>query len=144
MIYVDGLDRKRGIAFNVDPDLMKIIRPPSACDRRTVGEAMQFLLEEWLVDVAADFAGKCTLIALALTIIERSLLEQRPAFFVIAGQRGSGKTTALQMVLEAVTGNEVAAAAWSTNEEERRKALLSYFMSGVPYILGTISTEVHR
>jgi hypothetical protein len=135
MIYVDGLDRKRGIAFNVDPDLMKIIPPASACDRRTVGEAMQFLLEEWLVDVAADFAGKCTLIALALTIIERSLLEQRPAFFVIAGQRGSGKTTALQMVLEAVTGNEVAAAAWSTNEEERRKALLSYFMSGVPYIL---------
>ena len=28
-----------------------------------------------------------------------------------------------------------AAAAWSTNEEERRKALLAYFLAGVPYIL---------
>ena len=25
LIYTDGLDRKRGIAFNVEPDLMKII-----------------------------------------------------------------------------------------------------------------------
>ena len=35
---------------------------------------MQFLCDEWLVDVATDYAGKCTLIAAALTMIERSLL----------------------------------------------------------------------
>jgi hypothetical protein len=34
-----------------------------------------------------------------------------------------------------VTGDLPAAAAWSSNEEERRKALLSYFLSGVSYIL---------
>jgi len=34
-----------------------------------------------------------------------------------------------------VTGIMPAAAAWSTNEEERRKALLAYFLYGVPYIL---------
>ena len=39
------------------------------------------------------------------------------------------------MLIKAVTGIWPAAAAWSTNEDERRKALLSYFMSGVPYIL---------
>jgi hypothetical protein len=39
------------------------------------------------------------------------------------------------MLIKAVTGIHPAAAAWSTNEEERRKALLSYFMYGVPYIL---------
>jgi hypothetical protein len=39
------------------------------------------------------------------------------------------------MTIKAVTGIWPAAAAWSTNEEERRKALLSYFMCGVPYIL---------
>lgn len=34
-----------------------------------------------------------------------------------------------------LTGIRPAASAWSSNEEERRKALLSYFMYGVPYIL---------
>jgi hypothetical protein len=96
---------------------------------------MRFLLDDWLRDVAADHDGKCSLVALALTVIDRSMLEERPAWFVTAGRRGSGKTTTLKMVLEAVTGGAVAASAWSSNEEERRKALLSYFMSGVPFIL---------
>jgi hypothetical protein len=39
------------------------------------------------------------------------------------------------MLIKAVTGIWPAAAAWSTGEEERRKALLSYFLHGVPYIL---------
>jgi hypothetical protein len=39
------------------------------------------------------------------------------------------------MLIMAVTGIWPAAAAWSTNEEERRKALLSYFLCGVSYIL---------
>ena len=39
------------------------------------------------------------------------------------------------MLIMAVTGLWPAAAAWSTNEEERRKALMSYFMYGMPYIL---------
>jgi hypothetical protein len=68
-------------------------------------------------------------------MIERSMLDQRPAWFVQAGRRGSGKTTAINMIVEAVTGSPAAASAWSTNEEERRKALLSYLMHGVPYIL---------
>ena len=39
------------------------------------------------------------------------------------------------MLIMAVTGMRPAAAAWSTNEEERRKALMAYFLFGVPYIL---------
>ena len=39
------------------------------------------------------------------------------------------------MLIMAVTGLWPAAAAWSTNQEERRKALMSYFLYGVPYIL---------
>jgi hypothetical protein len=68
-------------------------------------------------------------------IIERSLLPDRPAFFTSAGRRGCGKTTTLTMLIMAVTGLWPAAAAWSTNDEERRKALMSYFLLGVPYIL---------
>lgn len=35
----------------------------------------------------------------------------------------------------AVTGNEPSAASWSDSAEERRKALMSYFVSGVPLII---------
>ena len=52
-----------------------------------------------------------------------------------AGRRGSGKTTTLQMIIEAIIGCRAAASPWSPNEEERRKALLSYFMYGMAYIL---------
>jgi hypothetical protein len=88
-----------------------------------------------LCDVACDYAGKCILIAAALTIIERSLLPDRPAFWVTAGRRGGGKTTTIIMLLTAVTGIRPAAAAWSPNEEERRKALLAYLLEALPAIV---------
>jgi hypothetical protein len=135
VLVADGLERTRGIVFIVDPKLIKLIPQRAACTKAVVGEAMRFLCYEWLVDVATNAKGKAILVALALTIIERSLLDQRPAFFVTAGKRGNGKTTTLKMILEGTTGTPAAASAWSTNEEERRKALLAYFMYGVPYIL---------
>ena len=131
----DGLDRSRGIVFEIQKEVRAIIPDPKDCTKAAVRQAMQFLCEEWLCDVAADYTGKCTIIATALTIIERSLLDERPAFFVTAGRRGGGKTTLLTMLIMAVTGIRPAASAWSINEEERRKALLSYFLYGVPYIL---------
>jgi hypothetical protein len=54
MIYADGLDRNRGIVFNIEPALMTIIPTRSACDRAAVGDAKRFLLYDWLADVAAD------------------------------------------------------------------------------------------
>jgi hypothetical protein len=130
-----GLDRQRGIVFRVPPHLLSVIPDPADCTPAAVAEAMRYLIEEWLCDVAANYAGMCTLIAAALTIIERSLLSDRPTFFVTAGRRGGGKTTALVMLLMAVTGIRPAAAAWSPNEEERRKALLAYLMEAVPAII---------
>ena len=131
----DGFDRLRGIDFRIQPEVADCVPEAGTVTDDDVDREMRFLTDEWLVDVATDYAGKCTIIAAALTIIERSLLDQRPAIFVTAGRRGGGKTTTLIMLIKAVTGIWPAAAAWSTNEEERRKALLSYFMYGVPYIL---------
>jgi hypothetical protein len=131
----DRLDQLRGIDFRIQPEVSACVPKPGSVTADGVIEAMTFLTEKWLVDVATDYAGKCTIIAAALTIIERCLLDQRPAFFVTAGRRGGGKTTTLVMLIKAVTGIWPAAAAWSTNEEERRKALLSYFLHGVAYIL---------
>jgi hypothetical protein len=130
-----GLDRNRGIIFEI-PDQVRAIMPgPEACTEQAVAEAMRFLCDEWLCDVLTDCAGKAIIIALALTIMERSLLPERPAFWVTAGRRGGGKTTTLSILIFAVTGSLPAASAWSSNEEERRKALLAQLMYGAPYIL---------
>lgn len=130
-----GLDRQRGIIFRLQPELVDILPKPEECDSTAVAEAMQYLTDVWLCDVAADYAGKGILVAAALSIIERTLLPERPAFFVAAGQRGGGKTTALQMVFLAATGYRAPAAAWSANEEERRKSLFSYLGEGVPAVV---------
>jgi hypothetical protein len=92
---------------------------------------LKFLLDEWLVDVALDPVGKCVAVLLALTLLQRALLPERPAFFVTAGQRGGGKTTLVNMIIAAVLGRRAAAASWSDNTEERKKALFSYLRQSV-------------
>jgi hypothetical protein len=128
-----GLDRRSGIVFRVPPDLWLPAR--EECDDTVVGQAITFLCDEWLCDVATDYAGKCINIACALTIIERLALPERPAFFIVAGQRGGGKTTTLHMISTAVIGVKAAAASWSPNEEERRKALFAYLSMGLPFLV---------
>jgi hypothetical protein len=135
LAFEDDIDEERGIDFAIPKEVMALLPRREDCTPSAVKEAMEFLTDDWFADVKTDYDGKCTLIAAALTMIERSLLPNRPAFFITAGRRGSGKTTTIIMLIMAVTGIWPAAAAWSTNEEERRKALLSYFMAGVSYIL---------
>ncbi len=130
-----GLVRERGIVFRIPNELMARLPAREDCDDEAIARALAFLIDTWLCDVATDFTGKCILIAAALTLIERSLLPDRPVFFVTAGRRGGGKTTTLIMLLMAITGVRPAAAAWSPNEEERRKALLAYLMEALPSII---------
>jgi hypothetical protein len=135
LLAPEGLDRERGIQFIISDELRAFIPRREDCTPDAVKAAMQLLCNGWLVDVATDFPGKAIAIALALTLIERSLLDQRPCFRITAGRRGTGKTTLIIMLIMAITGLRPAAAAWSSDENERRKALLSYFMAGLPYIL---------
>jgi hypothetical protein len=131
----NGLDRARGIFFTIPKELSRVLPASRECAQLEVETAMKFLCDEWLADVATDYTGKCIIIAAALTVIERSLLPDRPAYSVTAGRRGTGKTTTITMLLTPLTGSRPAAATWSNDEEERRKALLSYFMRGESYIL---------
>lgn len=133
MLALSGLDRGRKLVFRIPPELRDILPKPQdpPPQDKHVAKALNFLVNEWLCDVATDFAGKCVLIALGLSIIERVLLPERPAFFVTAGKRGGGKTTALAMVILAITGKKPAAAAWSFSEDERRKALAAYLSEGL-------------
>ena len=135
LLAPEGLDRERGIIFIIPKDLRAVVPAAEDCTQERVRAAMDFLCDEWLCDVATDYTGKCTIIAAALTVIERSLLPERPAFFVTAGRRGGGKTTTILMLLIGVTGIWPTVSAFSTNEEERRKVLLSQFMVSMPYIL---------
>jgi hypothetical protein len=130
-----GLDRNRGIVFRVPNELQQLLPRQDDCAPSAVAEAMRFLTDDWLVDVATDYAGKCVLVALALTIIERTALPERPAYFATAGQRGGGKTTVINMVSVAVLGRRAAAAAWSPSEEERRKAIFAYLGEGVALLV---------
>jgi hypothetical protein len=125
-----GLDRNTGLVHRIDP-LLHACLPADPPSEQEVRDALNFLLGDWLVDVALDPAGKCLAIMLALTLIERALLPERPAFFVVAPQRGGGKTTLVHMITQAVLGRRAAAAGWSKNPEERKKALFSYFRQGV-------------
>jgi hypothetical protein len=130
-----GLDRLRGIAFIIDDKIRQCLPSGRIGDNAPVVTALDFLLNDWLVDVSCSFTGKCTAIALALTMIERSLLVERPVGFIDAPSAESGKTTLAKMLITAVTGLDAVAFAWSPSEEERRKALLSYFDAGLIYVL---------
>ena len=128
-----GLDRERRAVLRIEPALLGFM--PKLGDRGEVAEAFNFLMDAWLVDVATDAEGKCVLIALALSIIERVLLPERPVFFVTAGLRGGGKTTVLMMIALAAIGVKAAAAAWSSDPNERKKALFSYLLEGLPVLI---------
>jgi hypothetical protein len=130
-----GLDRDLGLIFEVDPvldDAVREIGPVSLADAQ---KAYTWLCENWLCDVATNAEGLAILIVLALTVIERHLLPERPAYFVAAAQRGSGKTTALNMISAAITGSMASAASWSFEEEEQRKAVFSYLREGAPMVV---------
>src|SRR6202161_4115869 len=69
LLATQGLDRKRGIVFRLQPELLAVLPKPAECTASAVAEAMRFLTDEWLCDVSTDCAGKCVLITAALTII---------------------------------------------------------------------------
>jgi hypothetical protein len=87
----------------------------------TESEATRRWLERRLVDVNADMTSKLLALMLCLSMIERVLLKERPAWFATAGHRGGGKTTLVVMLTMEIFGRLAAAAAWSDNEAERRR-----------------------
>ena len=130
-----GLDRDARIFYEIEPALLECVPDPATITDQHAIDAYNFLANEWLVDVTTNADGKAVAIAAALTIIQRIALEQRPAFFIVAGQRGGGKTTLASMITTAALGRPPAAAAWASNEDERRKALLSHLRVGAAGIV---------
>jgi hypothetical protein len=130
VLAMNGLDRKLGLDFRVDPMLLRLIPDADNISDEDAKEAYRFLADEWLCDVSTNKEGKALIVASALTVVERLLLPERPAFFITAGQRGGGKTTLANMISLAVLGRRASAAAWSENAEERRKAVIAHLREG--------------
>ncbi len=131
---MQGLDRELELIFELDEELVRRLEKTHAVSLQEAKKAYDWLLNNWLVDVDATEEGKAIVIALALTVIERHLLAEFPAFFVSAAQRGSGKTTVINMISTALSGVMASAASWSFDEEERRKAIFSYLREGSPLV----------
>ena len=130
-----GLDRDTRIFYEIEPALLQCLPDPAGITDQDAIDAYNFLADEWLVDVTTNADGKAVAIAAALTMIQRIALDQRPAFFIVAGQRGGGKTTLASMITTAAMGRPPSAAAWASNEDERRKALLSHLRVGAASIV---------
>lgn len=88
LLAPDGLDRERGIQFIIPDELRSVIPRREDCTDEAVKEAMKFLCNEWLCDVATDFVGKAITLSLASSLIERSLLDQRPVLLHYCRQTG--------------------------------------------------------
>lgn len=125
-----GLDPELGLIFAVDEQLVEALSSTAPASLDEAAAAYEWLKKKWLVDVDTDDAGYAIIVALALTVIERHLLPEFPAFFVVAAQRGSGKTTVLNMVSTALSGSMASATSWSFHEDERRKSVFSFLREG--------------
>ena len=130
-----GLDRDARIFYEIEPALLQCLPDPATITDQDAIDAYKFLTDEWLVDVTTNADGKAIVIAAVLTIIQRIALDQRPAFFIVAGQRGGGKTTLASMITTAALGRPPAAAAWVSDENERRKGLLGHLRVGAASIV---------
>jgi hypothetical protein len=135
IISYNGLHHDSQLIFRVQPSLLSSLPNPDLITADLARIAYRNLRDKWLADVDTDTEGKAIIVALAMTLIQRHMLSARPAFFVIAGQRGGGKTTLLNMIATALFGRPAAAANWSPSEEERRKAIFSYFAAGMSLVV---------
>lgn len=133
ILATNGLDRKSKILFHIEPGIVELL-PKGEITDADILAAMNFLADEWLCDVLTDYDGKCVLISMAMSILQRTLFRERPCFSVTAGKAEGGKTTAVNMVCLAALGIPAPAAAWSMVEEERRKALFALARQGLAFV----------
>lgn len=134
LIAPDGLHRGLRTVFRIPKAILKVL-PRTRTSVEQGREAYDWIAKNMLIDVTTGPKGIATIIAAMLTIIERHLIGERPAFVIRAPQRGGGKTTLAIAIALAVTGLRPPAASWGKDEEERRKAIFSYLLTGTAVII---------
>lgn len=73
-------DEERGIEFHIPKEVMALMPRREDCTPEAVADAMQYLTDEWLGDVSADYGNKCTATAdpSGGDVVHRPGVEQRP------------------------------------------------------------------
>ena len=131
VIVAGGYHAESGIFFTCSEDEARAIVPDDLSEA-AVRNAYLFLAQELFVDVALHdrTSGMAALVACLLTGMSHPVLPEKPVFCVKAPQRGSGKTTLVNMIVRPITRRSAVAASWSVNEEERRKAFFAVAREG--------------
>jgi hypothetical protein len=123
-----GYDEATGLYFDIDPKIRLEAMTPEA--------AWEYLKDELLHDFPfEDDLHRAGGLALLLAFMQRPLMKTCPAFAVIAPQPGTGKTTLLEVASLSVHGSPIVPHAFSSDEEELRKALQGLMMAKIPAVL---------
>ena len=130
MLYrARGYDPGIGLYFDIDARVQ--------VDESLTAEAgWRWLCEEFLVDFPfEDETHRAGALAMMLAMMQRALMETCPAFAVVAPQPGTGKTTLIEVSALAILGTPAIPHAFSSDEEEIRKALHSLMISKAPVVM---------
>ena len=131
VIVAGGYHAESGIYFTCSEEEARAILPDDLSED-AVRSAYLFLANELFVDAALHnrHKGMAALVALLLTGMSHPVLPEKPVFRITAPQRGSGKTTLVNMIVRPIARRSAVAASWSVSEEERRKAFFAVAREG--------------
>ena len=131
VIVAGGYHAESGIYFTCSEEEARAILPDDLSED-AVRSAYLFLANELFVDAALHnrHRGMAALVALLLTGMSHPVLPEKPVFRITAPQRGSGKTTLVNMIVRPIARRSAVAASWSVSEEERRKAFFAVAREG--------------
>jgi hypothetical protein len=108
LVVADGFDRRSRFYFTGTPEQARAMTPAS-WGKDDVERAYRFLAEDLLADVLTDDTGKAVIVAALCTVVLGTAVAEKPIFFMVANQRGSGKTTAVHLVSMVAFGRLAAA-----------------------------------
>jgi hypothetical protein len=135
LLATQGLDRKRGIVFRLQPELVALLPTSEECTLSEVTKAMRFLTDEWLCDVATDYSGKCVIIAAALTISRTRSLAGAAGILRDRGTARWRQNDDTADVVPRRNRHTRSCSGVSTSEEEIRKCLFAYLSAGVAAVV---------
>jgi hypothetical protein len=136
LIGTPGLDPEQQVIFRIDERLTALL-PKEPVPLATAKESYEWLDKAWLKDAAFKERKKdlAKAIAIALTIIERSLFNARPQFNVTGDMPGGGKSTLINMLVAVVTGHQAPASPWTDDPVERKKNIFAFCRAGTAVIV---------
>jgi hypothetical protein len=124
-----GYDPVTGLYFDIASDV-------KVNERMSAEEALSWMSEELLTDFPfEEEEDGAAALGLVLAFMQRPLMKTCPAYAVVAPQPLTGKSTLIEVASLAVHGGPIASHAFSSDEEELRKAIHSLLLAKIPAVL---------